>query len=1188
MPTRTDIDGADKTGIEEVKPARRAIHRRHDIISSDKSGDTGSPFMRKASTLWKWAAVIVIFGGVLMLLAPILTPYLFNQETIRAQLKKRVAAGTDIQIDFQGAHLTVLPRPYLNVRQIQIARGPDFSLKAVAVRIYPKLMPLFRGRLQFDRISLEFPIYTLHLPEVSISAEESGPPGGIDEVHRQLDRFRYLVAQLAPVDIPDIELNIRNGRVILLNMSRYRPGFELRHINGHYGRQRDRMDFSVDGMSNSFREIAVRGWLEPETFRGLARVDLAAFQPESLLNHFYPNSKLQVSDAQLNVSLDIDVESKEQMRVQLMGSMPRLRVKNGEAVLNLHDQKFRGEIILEKKSLGIHLSDFTSADPGVTLTGKFRIDDAVDKVNLQLAAGSVDVAGVRAAALALMGEDETAAKIFDVLRSGRVPRMTVTAVGERLSDLEAIENFNIAGRIEDGRLHIPDLDFDLQAVAGDALIHDGILEGRQLQARLGDSLGSDGGLKLDLGDGDLFELDIRLRADLAQLPPVLRKVIDDRAFISELDRIGEVSGQADGRLTIISKKRRVGVEVDVDAMSLSATYNRIPYPLTVNRGELRLVGDRITLSNMELDSGNTRLKGLTGSIDWGSDLTLDLQAAEMMLESAELKNWLPDRTASSFWATAIKDLKGSARLEPLRLGYSSSKAGQAGIDIAGNIALANLTGRQLPGDVAINGGAFRYRGGRLELTGLKAEVGRSYLEQADVRVDWTGTGGLKASAGRVELDLAEFYPWMVWMLGDGGASTEQTSLSGKLRLINPTVNGPIETPAAWQWDTGARLDDVQIVSPAFGAPLVVPTAELAVSRSVDGQATGSRIELKSSEIEWGQSRLSIGGRTLISEKGLDLDLNIASDRLSWSQVERLIDQMASSDDAEGEPEVRGTLSVRAEQFDYQELVWRPVNATLTLFPGRTHLDVARAGLCGIDFSGDIDFAADRVDMRLVPVAKGKALAPTMTCLSKNKNMATGQYDFSGTLEAKSTVADLGKSVSGDLRLAASGGRIHRFGVLAKIFSILNVTEVYRGQLPDLTGEGFAYETMTIVADVDESKLIMRECAIEAPLMGLACEGEIDLARKQMDLVILVAPFRTVDRIVKHIPIVGGIMGGKLISIPFRAKGELGNPYVIPLSPTAVGSGVLGILERTLKLPITLMEPLFSNSQPEKAPSENKE
>jgi hypothetical protein len=52
------------------------------------------------------------------------------------------------------------------------------------------------------------------------------------------------------------------------------------------------------------------------------------------------------------------------------------------------------------------------------------------------------------------------------------------------------------------------------------------------------------------------------------------------------------------------------------------------------------------------------------------------------------------------------------------------------------------------------------------------------------------------------------------------------------------------------------------------------------------------------------------------------------------------------------------------------------------------------------------------------------------------------------------------------------------------------------------------------------------------------------------------------------------MGGNLISIPFRAIGDLSDPDVIPLSPTAVGSGLLGILQRTLKLPITIIQPVL--------------
>ena len=91
----------------------------------------------------------------------------------------------------------------------------------------------------------------------------------------------------------------------------------------------------------------------------------------------------------------------------------------------------------------------------------------------------------------------------------------------------------------------------------------------------------------------------------------------------------------------------------------------------------------------------------------------------------------------------------------------------------------------------------------------------------------------------------------------------------------------------------------------------------------------------------------------------------------------------------------------------------------------------------------------------------------------------------------------------------------------------------------------------------------------------------------MNLVVLVAPFKTVDRIVKIIPLVGTIMGGNLISIPFRAIGDLGDPDVIPLSPTAVGSGMLGILERTLKLPITIIQPVLPGSKDEETKEKDK-
>jgi hypothetical protein len=92
-------------------------------------------------------------------------------------------------------------------------------------------------------------------------------------------------------------------------------------------------------------------------------------------------------------------------------------------------------------------------------------------------------------------------------------------------------------------------------------------------------------------------------------------------------------------------------------------------------------------------------------------------------------------------------------------------------------------------------------------------------------------------------------------------------------------------------------------------------------------------------------------------------------------------------------------------------------------------------------------------------------------------------------------------------------------------------------------------------------------------MEMACLGDIDLVNKKLDLRVLVAPLKTVDSVVKKIPLVNHVLGGTLVSIPIKVEGDWGNPTVTPLSPSAVGSGLVGIMKRTLELPFKMIEPL---------------
>lgn len=103
---------------------------------------------------------------------------------------------------------------------------------------------------------------------------------------------------------------------------------------------------------------------------------------------------------------------------------------------------------------------------------------------------------------------------------------------------------------------------------------------------------------------------------------------------------------------------------------------------------------------------------------------------------------------------------------------------------------------------------------------------------------------------------------------------------------------------------------------------------------------------------------------------------------------------------------------------------------------------------------------------------------------------------------------------------------------------------------------------------------MEQGYLDGASMGIAWEGSCDLGAKTLDLMVLVAPFKTVDSILKNLPLVNTWFQGKLISIPVRVTGPIEDPEVVPLPPSEVGKGIWGFVERTLRLPLTVIQPLL--------------
>jgi len=111
-----------------------------------------------------------------------------------------------------------------------------------------------------------------------------------------------------------------------------------------------------------------------------------------------------------------------------------------------------------------------------------------------------------------------------------------------------------------------------------------------------------------------------------------------------------------------------------------------------------------------------------------------------------------------------------------------------------------------------------------------------------------------------------------------------------------------------------------------------------------------------------------------------------------------------------------------------------------------------------------------------------------------------------------------------------------------------VTELFRGKVPDITDEGFAYHSMTVKGTLENGKVLLTEAVMDGSSMDIVGVGEIDIVGKTLDLKLYVAPFKTIDFLIKKTPLVGKILGGKLVSIPVRIKGNFGNPEISESSP----------------------------------------
>ena len=194
--------------------------------------------------------------------------------------------------------------------------------------------------------------------------------------------------------------------------------------------------------------------------------------------------------------------------------------------------------------------------------------------------------------------------------------------------------------------------------------------------------------------------------------------------------------------------------------------------------------------------------------------------------------------------------------------------------------------------------------------------------------------------------------------------------------------------------------------------------------SADGPR--KKVELKTTNLTWGNNHLTLSGDLTIAEKDILLDSKISADGIDWVQIKSILDyiQQKKADPQSPSPDrqVLGTLKVYTEKFNYDSYSVQPLEAQISFKPDKVSIAIEQAVVCSINFRGLLNVHGQTLEIYLVPAATDQKLAPAVACVTGQKETATGTFNLSGELLSKSKPEAFVQSLAGNVAFTANTGR----------------------------------------------------------------------------------------------------------------------------------------------------------------------
>jgi uncharacterized protein YhdP len=249
------------------------------------------------------------------------------------------------------------------------------------------------------------------------------------------------------------------------------------------------------------------------------------------------------------------------------------------------------------------------------------------------------------------------------------------------------------------------------------------------------------------------------------------------------------------------------------------------------------------------------------------------------------------------------------------------------------------------------------------------------------------------------------------------------------------------------------------------------------------------------------------------------------------------------------------------------------NKILYLHPFELHsMDGEVKGRLRVDFAPAVPRYQLNCEMNGISAERFLRVLKTDKQLEKQE--LTGKLWLQADLNARGeNLAAWQRTALGAVKLKVEDGKLRKFSTLSKIFSILNVSQLVKGRLPDMVSGGMPYDRITGDLAFQGGGITTENLYMDSNAISLSAVGKIDMVKSQMDMTIGVKPLQTVDKVVSKIPIVGWVLTGQdrsLVTTYFEAKGAVADPKVTAVPVKSLAKGVLNIFKRVFQLPEKLI------------------